>query len=61
MNLAISRNQIYIRSEVLKLKKSWNKCMAIQSATSKEDKINLGFRIFFFLINGEKILRKQNT
>lgn len=35
--------------------------MAIQSATSKEDKINLGFRIFFFLINGEKILRKQNT
>lgn len=27
--------------------------MAIQSATSKEDKINLGFRIFFFNRRGK--------
>jgi len=32
---------------VLKSEKSWNKHTAIQSTTSKEDKINLGFRISF--------------
>lgn len=44
---------------ILKLEKSWDKHTAIQSTTSKEDKINLGFSIFFNK-QEKKTLRKQN-
>lgn len=44
---------------ILKLEKSWDKHTAIQSTTSKEDKINLGFSFFFFNKQEKKTPRKQ--